>query len=291
MTSEEQRVWDQARWQRMSQWPLTVAAVAFLVAFAVQVLADLHGAAALPSDLVINATWVMFAVDYVVMLVLAEHRGRWFRRHLLDLAAIALPTLRPLRLLRLVQLFRVLQRTTGTAVRGRVIIYVTVTTALLVFVAALAMLDVERHAPHATITDFGAAIWWALVTITTVGYGDVVPVTPEGRLIAAAVMIGGIALIGVVTATLASWIIDQVGRRDEESQAVTQRQVRELAAEIRALRAELADARTAPTAGVASAATAAATAPAAAAPTPAGTAPAAAAAAPTPRTTPPAQSR
>jgi voltage-gated potassium channel len=231
--------WTTARWNRVSQWPLTAAAIAFLAAYAIDVIGDLHGRQRTACDVVINVTWAMFIVDYVVQLALAERRGRWFVHHLLDLAAIALPFLRPLRLLRLVQLFRVLQRTTSTAVRGRVAIYVLVTTALLVFVAALAMLDVERHAPHATIVSFGDALWWAIVTITTVGYGDVTPVTIEGRFIAVGVMIGGIALIGTVTATIASWIIEQVGQRDEASQAATQRQVTDLAAEVRALRTVL----------------------------------------------------
>jgi voltage-gated potassium channel len=231
--------WTQQRWQRVTQWPLAAAALAFLVAYAVEVLADLRGDDKIACEWVINVTWAMFVVDYVVMLVLAQHRGRWFLHHLLDLAAIALPFLRPLRLLRLVQLFRVLQRTTGAAVRGRVIVYVVVTTVLLVFVSALAILDVERHAPHASIVSFGDALWWALVTITTVGYGDLTPVTEEGRLIAAGVMISGIALLGVVTATIASWIIDQVGRRDEEAQTATRRELRDLTAEIRSLRDEV----------------------------------------------------
>jgi voltage-gated potassium channel len=231
--------WTIGRWHRVSQWPLTAAAVAFLAAYAIDVIGNLHGRGRAACDVVINITWAMFIVDYVVQLVLAERRGRWFLHHLLDLAAIALPFLRPLRLLRLVQLFRVLQRTTGAAVRGRVIVYVVVTTVLLVFVSALAILDVERHAPHATIVSFGDALWWALVTITTVGYGDLTPVTEEGRLIAAGVMISGIALLGVVTATIASWIIDQVGRRDEEAQTATRRELRDLTAEIRSLRDEV----------------------------------------------------
>lgn len=202
-------------------------------------LAEPAGTARVVCEVVVNATWAMFVVDYLVMLVLAEHRTRWFLRHLLDLAAIALPFLRPLRLLRLVQLFRVLQHTTGNAVRGRVTVYVVATTALLVFVAALAMLDVERHAPGATIVSFGDALWWAVVTITTVGYGDLTPVTVAGRLIAVGVMISGIALLGVVTATIASWIIDQVGRRSEEAQTATRRELRDLTAEIRSLREEL----------------------------------------------------
>lgn len=187
----------------------------------------------------INVSWGMFVVDYVVSLGLARQRWRWFVRHLLDLATIALPFLRPLRLLRLLQLFRVLQHSAGTAVRGRVTVYVVATTALLVFVSSLAMYDVEHTARGASITSFGDALWWSVVTITTVGYGDLTPVTVEGRLIASGVMVSGIALLGVVTATIASWIIDQVGRRNEEAQTATRRELRELTDEIRALRQRL----------------------------------------------------
>lgn len=231
--------WTQERWARRTQWPLAVAALGFLAAYAIEVLADPRGTARVVCEVVVNATWAVFVLDYLVMLALAEHRTRWFLGHLLDLAAIALPFLRPLRLLRLVQLLRVLQHTTGNAVRGRVTVYVFATTGLLVFVAALAMLDVERHAPGATIVSFGDALWWSIVTITTVGYGDLTPVTVAGRLIAAGVMVSGIALLGVVTATIASWIIDQVGRRSEQVQTATRRELRDLTAEIRALRDEL----------------------------------------------------
>ena len=78
------------------------------------------------------------------------------------------------------------------------------------FVAALAVLDFERNAREASITTFGDALWWAFVTITTVGYGDYSPVTVEGRLVAVGLMLGGIALIGLVTASLASWIVERV---------------------------------------------------------------------------------
>ncbi len=230
----------QTTWVRWTQWPLAAAALAFLAAYAIEVLADPSGAVRVLCETVVKVTWAMFIVDYLVMLTTAERRGRWFVMHLLDLAVIVLPFLRPLRLLRLVQLFRVLQHTTGTAVRGRVTVYVVATTTLLVFVSALAVFDVEHRAPGASIVSFGDALWWSVVTITTVGYGDLTPVTVEGRLIATGVMISGIALLGVVTATIASWIIDQVGRRNEEAQTATRRELRELTAEIRALRDELA---------------------------------------------------
>ena len=139
----------QTTWVRWTQWPLAAAALAFLAAYAIEVLADPSGAVRVLCETVVKVTWAMFIVDYLVMLTTAERRGRWFVMHLLDLAVIVLPFLRPLRLLRLVQLFRVLQHTTGTAVRGRVTVYVVATTTLLVFVSALAVLDVEHRAPRA----------------------------------------------------------------------------------------------------------------------------------------------
>jgi voltage-gated potassium channel len=85
-----------------------------------------------------------------------------------------------------------------------VVTYVAGSAVLLVFVGSLAVLDVEQNAPDAKILSFGDAAWWAITTITTVGYGDLFPVTPIGRLVAAALMMSGIAVLGVVTASIAS---------------------------------------------------------------------------------------
>jgi len=232
----------QSRWRRLTEWPLVAAAALFLAAYATEVLAQLDGTEQKIAEAIISITWLTFVIDYVVTLVLAENRWRWFYRHLFDLAVIALPALRPLRLLRLVTLVRTLQGIAGTAFRGRLAAYVVLTTALLVFVASIAILDTERFEPGASITTFGDALWWTFVTITTVGYGDLYPVTLTGRLIAGGLMLGGIALIGVVTASLASWIIENVAKRDAQTQTATQQEVAELAREIRELRLTLANA-------------------------------------------------
>ena len=132
--------------------------------------------------------------------------------------------------------------TSGSAFRGRVVIYVAGAAALLVFVASLAVLDTERGAEGSSIETFGDALWWAFVTVTTVGYGDFFPVTFEGRLIAVGLMLGGIALLGVVTATIASWIVEKVAQREEDDAAATRRDLRALSAQIAQLQSTL-DAR------------------------------------------------
>jgi voltage-gated potassium channel len=80
-----------------------------------------------------------------------------------------------------------------------------------------------------------------MTTVTTVGYGDRYPVTTEGRFIAGGLMLAGVALLGIVTASLASWLIDRVREVEEEAQAATRADVAALTAEVRALRAELAE--------------------------------------------------
>ena len=76
------------------------------------------------------------------------------------------------------------------------------------------MLGLEREVEHANIRTAGDALWWSLVTITTVGYGDHYPVTTPGRLVAAWLMIVGIGVMGTVTGVVASWIYGERVARD-----------------------------------------------------------------------------
>ncbi|MCV7012197.1 potassium channel family protein [Mycolicibacterium madagascariense] len=218
------------RFEKRTEWPLAIAALVFLAGYSVEVLA--HPRFDTAMDVVMNVTWAVFVVDYVVRLMLAEDRARWFLRHLVDLAVVALPLLRPLRLLRLIVLIIAFQKAIGGAIRGRIIVYTASGAILLIYAASLALLEAERHQPNSHINSFGDAVWSSIETVTTVGYGDAAPVTGRGRLIAVALMIGGISLVGVVTATLASWIVQRVSEEDDAQQAAT-------AAQIDALRVDL----------------------------------------------------
>lgn len=230
------------RWQRSTEWPLIAISVLFLAAYSVQVL--MSGPAADVAEWFLIATWGLFLIDYLVSFALAPRKVRWFFRNLHMLAIVILPVLRPLRILRLVTLIGVLQRVAGDALRGRVVTYVIASSGMLVYVGALAMFDAEKGSPDASIQSFGDALWWAVVSITTVGYGDLTPTTTMGRLIAAGLMIGGIALLGIVTATLASWLVEKVSIEDTKKQAVTVEHLEMLRDEIRSLRGEITDRET-----------------------------------------------
>lgn len=228
------------RWETRFEWPLAIAALLFLAAFAWPILDTSlsHGLRQLCSA-VDYGTWAMFAVDYLVRLLLAERRLHYAASHLLDLLVITLPMLRPLRLLRFVTLLRFLNRQATESLQGRIAVYIGGSTALVLFCAALAELDAERHSRHANITSFADALWWAFTTVSTVGYGDRYPVTTEGRLVGVGLMLAGVALLGVVTASIASWLIERVRQEEAATQAATRADIAALSSEIAALRAEV----------------------------------------------------
>lgn len=227
------------RWERRTEWPLAVVALIFLAVYSIQVLAQPVGHLQRSLEGVVWITYFVFVVDYFARLALATNRRQWFLRHLLDLAIVALPLIRPLRLLRLLILLGALQRAIGNAIRGRVVVYTAVTVILLVYSASLAILQTERYQPGAKITTFDDALWWAITTVTTVGYGDLSPVTGVGRVIAVVLMLGGISLVGVVTATVASWIVQRVAEEDTANQAATSAQIEQMRAQHEQQNAEL----------------------------------------------------
>jgi voltage-gated potassium channel len=219
-------------WQRWSDWPLTALAVLFLVLYTVQVLyVSAPEETQTRIEIAVWVIWALFATDYLVRFSLARVKLRFVRRNPFDLLMVALPILRPLRVLMVITL---LNRRLSHSLEQRVALYACGATTLVGMSAALAVLDAERDAPNATIATFQDAAWWALTTITTVGYGDRYPVTPEGRLVAAALMVGGIALLGVVTGLVASWFV-RVLRGTERTEDTLRKELAELRQEIQAL--------------------------------------------------------
>jgi voltage-gated potassium channel len=233
------------RWQNRVEWPLAIVALIFLAGYSIEVLARPHGEAHTVVSVVQIVAAALFAVDYVTRLILAllsREWRRWFIRNLVDLL-ILIPWLRPLRLVRLIIVLGALHKAIGEKIRRQVIAYTVTGTLLLVYAGSLAELEVERDAPGSHITTFPDALWWSSTTITTVGYGDEVPVTWIGRFVAVVLMIFAIGLVGSITATLASWIVQRNREEDTASEAVsgaaTAAHIAELRAEIKHLADEL----------------------------------------------------
>ena len=116
------------------------------------------------------------------------------------------------------------------AVVVRLAVIVTAVSGLVVL-GGTALWFIERERPGSTMDSWGDALWWSLTTMTTVGYGDHVPVTTTGRLIAAGVMLAGVAIIGAVAAVVALAVARRVAREEEraiEAEAETLEQRLEL---------------------------------------------------------------
>jgi len=201
------------RWERRSEVPMLLLACAFLVAYVWPVLdPELPRDTRTYLDLISWTVWGAFAIDFAIRIALADRRWSYILRHWYDVLLVAIPLLRPMRLLRLLAFVRVLNRTAAGSLAGKATAYVIGLAVVAVGLGSVAVLDVERGDPDANITTFGDALWWATTTVTTVGYGDHFPVTLEGRLLAFALILVGISLVGVVTASVAAWLIANVDR-------------------------------------------------------------------------------
>ncbi|MEV6652187.1 potassium channel family protein [Streptomyces sp. NPDC051219] len=196
--------------------PLLMASLLFLGGYAVLVLAQ--GLEPFWRDLALAVTlltWLLFAVDFAVRLWLSGQGLRFLRTHWLDTVVLVLPLLRPLRM---VKVYTAVQRRRGEprlSLHARVITYAGMSAVLLGFAGALAVYQQEHSAPDATIRTFGDSLWWTCSTLTTVGYGDVAPVTAPGRVIAVGLMTSGLALLGAVTGSFSSWLLQVFGQEDE----------------------------------------------------------------------------
>ena len=201
------------RWERRTEVPLLLLAFAFLVAYVWPVLdPEMDRDVRTFLDVASWTVWGAFAIDFAIRIALSDRRRSYILRHWYDVLLVVIPLLRPIRLLRLLAFVRVLNRSAAGSLAGKATTYVISIAILSIGLGAVAVLDVERDAPGANITTFGDALWWATTTVTTVGYGDRYPVTLEGRLFAVALMLVGISLVGVVTASVAAWLIANVER-------------------------------------------------------------------------------
>lgn len=211
------------RWNTAMTTPLLVMSVLFVVVLVVPALVvDLPDLARDVLRVANVVIWAFFAVDYVARLRLAVDRKRFVRTHVVDLLVVVLPFARPLRLLRLASVAGRLGKQTRGGLVADVTKLVTMASVFTAFLGACLALDAERDAADTTIANFPDALWWALGTMTAVPYGDVYPVTQEGRLVSAALMILGLVFVGLITAAIAAWFVGFIGGEEEDAATAVQ---------------------------------------------------------------------
>jgi voltage-gated potassium channel len=248
------------RWeilQRLEDWLETPMIVLGFVWLALLVLNLVHGLSPLLADLS-NLIWILFGVDFILRLLIAPRRFVFLKRHWLMAISLAVPALRVFRIasaLRVLQLTRVTQATQslqllkivasinrgmqalGATMGRRGVGYVVALTAVVTAVGAAGMFAFERNAPGGGLENYGAALWFTVMILTTLG-SDYWPKTAEGRMLCILISLYAIGIFGYITATLASFFVD----RDAESaqgEIAGERSIAALRAEVAALREEI----------------------------------------------------
>ena len=166
------------------------------------------------------AIWIIFGLDYLGKLIISPDKRVFFKSHVFELLIVAIPLFRPLRILRLIPLIGYFLKYSKRSLSGRLLQYASLAAILVTVPAAVLMYQIERSAPNSNIKTLGDATWWATATVTTVGYGDRFPTTNIGRVLAVLVMLVGISLVGVITASVASWFVKSDADHSQEIQIV-----------------------------------------------------------------------
>ena len=187
---------------------LTFLAVLFLLVFSVPAFVlDLSNEAQSLIELIQWICWFAFALDLVIGLLTSRSKKEYLLKHPLELISVLLPFLRPLRLMRVISFGGLALQKIAMGKQFAITIKVALTAIFVSYIAAVQITISERDVEGSNIKTFSDGLWWAVTTVTTVGYGDRFPTTPEGRILAVMLMLVGISLVGVITASVASWFV------------------------------------------------------------------------------------
>lgn len=197
------------RWESLSTIPLAFLALVYLGLYAFEVLGNQSEMILFDLILVSDIIWGIFIIDFVVRFVMHDNKILFLKRNVIELIGLILPFFRAFRMFRVVIAIGFLTRA-AKSLQGRLNIYLGLILPILIFTCSLGVYEAEHNAAGANITNYGDALWWAFVTITTIGYGDYYPVTFEGRTIAVLLMLSGLALVSVITVSFASWFLDRL---------------------------------------------------------------------------------
>lgn len=213
------------RFERLTSWPMLVLSIVFVVLLVAPLAVDLSPGVLSTLEALDWMIWAAFALEYGIRLYLAPRKLAFMRRNVVDLVVVVVPFLRPIRVVRSARALRLLRagRAATFLLRavdaGRDVLrrhhlgHVMVVTLVVVVGAGIVVAEVERQV-DGSIRTVADGLWWAVTTVTTVGYGDKYPVTPVGRGIAVGLMFLGVGLFGLLAASLASYFVE---RHQDES--------------------------------------------------------------------------
>ena len=205
----------QRKWERPLDLLVILAALATIPIVILQERNFDHLAVSLIDWLI----WAIFFVEYAFGITVVKSRKTYVRRNWLGLAVVILSfpmlpdllaAIRVVRVARIARLLRVLLVTgrglhaMRSSLAGQSLIYVAALTTLLTVSAAALMSVIE---PETVRGNFGSSLWWAVVTVTTVGYGDIAPVTPIGRTLAVVLMLSGLGLLSTLAASISAYFV------------------------------------------------------------------------------------
>jgi voltage-gated potassium channel len=156
-----------------------------------------------------HIVWGIFVADYLVMFYLAPRKKKFFRAHIFELILVALPFVRMLRPLRAIMFIGQAGFRSRRQLIKNLWWVVLLASFLMIIIMGAAILDIERTVPNSNIKTPSDAVWWAFVTITTVGYGDKFPISTEGRLVAGFLILFGVLMMATITGAAAAWILEQ----------------------------------------------------------------------------------
>ena len=217
------------RFERQTAWPMLILSVAIIPLLVIPLVMDLSPSANSTFFAIDLFIWAVFALEYGIRLYLAPVKGRFVRSNVIDLLVVLVPFLRPLRVAASLRMLRLLRASAAVVLLLRATkalrnvltrhkLHYTLLVASVVTVGArLIVAEVERGAPEGNIESIPDGLWWAVTTVTTMGYGDTFPTTAVGRSVAVVLALVGVGLFGLLAASLASFLISQEAETAEDA--------------------------------------------------------------------------
>lgn len=197
--------------ERVTKYPMALLGVAWLVIAIIIVTTDVNASASTVLVGTLFVLWAVLLVEYVVRLAVTPDRRGYLKRRWAEPATVGVPPLQGWHFVGIEKMCLLIHEgalRVEAILKHHSLFRVLIAAATLILGAWLVLLF-EENAKGSNIHNYPDALWWAIVTVTTVGYGDRYPTTGGGRAVAVILMLVGIGLIGVLTATVASVFIKE----------------------------------------------------------------------------------